>query len=217
MRRRLAAALAAPFLCLSLPEGAFAATVFAEDFETENSAVSAVNFGAFSQFSVVDGSVDYLGARNPWGLSCAGGSKGCVDLDGTTASKVASQFVSRRISFNPGTYSLAFDLGGNQRMNRSDTLEISVGDLLSRRTLTLDRDAPFRTYSFNFTVGAATVAAITFRSPGPSDFVGLILDNVRITDGAPSTDVVETPLPAALLLMLAGLGGIAALPRRRAG
>ena len=208
-RRLLTAGLAA--VLLPLP-AVHASTVFSSDFDAEGDARSAVNFGAFQNFSVEDGAVDYIGARNPWGLKCADGSSGCVDLDGTKSSKIASLFVSRPINLETGRYVLEFDLGGSQRAARRDTVEVSVGDLLRSQSISLAGDAPWRRYSFGFDVASLTAASISFRSPGHSDYIGLLLDNVSLSAVTPAA---ETPLPASLPLLVAGLAGLLGLGRRR--
>lgn len=188
---------------------AAASTIFSSDFEAEASH-SATNFTAFDDFTASEGSVDLIRSGG-WRIACAGGSTGCVDLDGTTRSDPASRFVGREIKFAPGAYRLNFDLSGNQRDARTDQVSVSVGSLLADRRIELAGDAPFRNFAYDFDVSTLTVASVTFLADGASDYVGLILDNVRV-DVLP---VSSMPLPGAAWLLVAGVAGLACARRKR--
>ena len=60
---------------------ASAQVLLSDNFENENGGVGQLNYNAFSNWNVT-GQVDYL--HNYPGLTCAGGSAGCVDLDGSS-------------------------------------------------------------------------------------------------------------------------------------
>lgn len=189
-----------------------AAVVFDENFD-DDAAASTLNFTGFDQFSVLEGSVDYIRSGG-FGIACAGGSGGCVDLDGSTSSTPTSRFASTSLNFLTGVdYTLSFDLSGNQRGGASDTLRIIIDGLLDETIADIAPGAPFATYNFNFTAGADLSAAIVFLMAGTSDFIGPILDNVRLA----SADGREVPLPAAAPLLLFGLAGLYGARRRAKG
>ena len=84
--RMMAKALKVFFMTsLSLPTWstvAQAATVFADNFDADRTGAKR-DFDRFLQFTVSDGTVDYM-RQGTYKLSCAGGKGGCVDLDGST-------------------------------------------------------------------------------------------------------------------------------------
>lgn len=192
-----------------------AAVIFSEDFTGEAAGGTVLNFTAFDQFNVAQGSVDII-ASGGFGITCVGGTGGCVDLDGSTSSNPTSSFVSQAISFQAGfTYSLSFAASGNQRNGATDSINVTIagpGGVLLSETVTLAGNAAFQTFSFLFTATVANLATIGFFTAGPSDFVGLILDNVAVNS---ITNGVEVPLPAAAPLLLMGLAGLGAAARRR--
>lgn len=207
MRKFSAAAGAVAFVLAA--GAAQAAVVFEENFD-DDAASTTLNFTAFDQFTVVEGSVDYIRSGG-FGIGCVGGAGGCVDLDGSTTSTPASRLASTSINFQNGVdYTLSFDLSGNQRGGANDTLRIIIAGLLDETIADIAPGAPFANYSFAFTAGGDLSAAIVFLIAGASDFIGPILDNVRLT----SSDDRIVPLPAAAPLMLLGLAGLAGARRR---
>jgi hypothetical protein len=116
---RYAAILGA--LALSVTSPAFASTVLTDDFNGENSGNTALNYTSFTNWGVTtvsgrtNGSVDVVGTPNPYGITCAGGSGSCVDLDGST-SVSGTIFSLSSFAFAAGQLiTLSFDLSGNQR------------------------------------------------------------------------------------------------------
>ena len=105
---------------------AFATTVLSDDFNGENGGNTALNYTGFANWGVTTvgnpgtsgGSVDVVGTPNPYGITCAGGSGSCVDLDGSTSAS-GTLFSLNSFAFSAGQLiTLSFDLSGNQR-NRS--------------------------------------------------------------------------------------------------
>lgn len=188
-------------------------TVFNDDFEADAAGGSVLDATAFNanKFTRTQGSVDIVRSGD-FQIVCAGGSTGCIDLDGSTSSSQTptSRFESASIQFQPGfSYTLSFDLSGNQRNGSTRTVEVSIPGLLSSQAVALVGGAPFGTYTFGpFDVASLTAASIVFLSPEASNNIGLILDNVVVT-------ATEVPIPGAAALLLAGLGGLAFAQRRR--
>lgn len=99
-------------ICLAGP--AAAATLLNETFDDE-----AANFGTqldfddYSSFFQNIGTTDLISSGSQ-GITCVGGSGGCVDLDGSTAGTPAS-LLEYFFPGEAGHYSISFDLSGNQR------------------------------------------------------------------------------------------------------
>ncbi len=207
MRKLIAATSAAAALGCG---AANAAIIFSEDFTGEAAGGSVLNFTGFDQFTVSQGVVDIISSGG-FGITCVGGTGGCVDLDGSTpGTNPTSELTSTAINFLPGfLYTLSFDISGNQRGQPSDTTQVSVSNgVLAAQSVTLASADPFQTNSYQFSVLAPVLASIIFFTPGASDNFGLILDNVRV-------DAVQIPLPAAAPLLLFGLAGLGAIARRK--
>jgi hypothetical protein len=135
---------------------------------------------------------------------CAAGQGNCVDLDGSTGSgnlPEAGQLDSNTI-FGPGTYTLTFDLAGNQRGAPAQTTVISLGTWST--SLTENASDPWATYTFTFTT--TTGGALQFADLGPSNQQGNLLDNVLLS---------YVPEPATWAMLLAGLGMLGAGLRLR--
>ena len=141
---------------------------------------------------------------------CAPGQGNCVDLDGTTGSgnlPDSGQLTSNG-SFGPGTYTLRFDLSGNERSPSPQTTDISLGAFST--ALTLGEADPWKSYTYFFTT--ATGGNLQFTDLGPSDQQGNLLDNVTLLSGVPE--------PASWAMMLLGVGLIGAgmrMARRKDG
>ncbi len=184
-----------------------AANVFYDDFaygaDTKLNATSA-DFGGNWQIS--DGSVDLLASTSDYGSLCSGFAN-CVDLDGSTNN--AGVFSTTQV-FAPGRYTLAFAMSGNKRGAGDDTVTISLGSF--SYTFTIGQDdfvyggsSQFGTVFKNFVT--TTAGSLSFADAG-ADNQGAILKNVYL-------DTAAVPIPAAGGLLLAALGGLAFLRRKR--
>lgn len=215
-----------------------ATSVLTDNFDSEAGGGSVLNYAGYTNFDVLDGTVDQIHSGYA-GISCVGGAGGCVDLDGSTRNGGTMRTKSS-FGFNAGDIvTLSFDLSGNQRGGSDefsfgflfdspvDALNafvgeaigpglVSVGDFLATSTLTsgvasLPSGAPYTHYSIRFTGGAAG-SLKAYVATSSADNVGPILDNFMIDVSAPAV-----PEPASWAMMIAGfsLAGTA-LRRRRA-
>ena len=127
-----------------------------------------------------------------------------VDLDGSTGygNVPTSGQLESATSFGAGTYTVTFDLAGNQRGAVDQTTTVSLGDGLDK-SITLSSSDPFKLYSYTFTT--TTGGNLFFTESGPSDQQGNILDNVTLNTGVPE--------PATWAVMLLGFGGMGAAMR----
>ncbi len=136
---------------------------------------------------------------------CAPGQGNCVDLDGSTGTgnlPDAGQLTSN-LSFGPGTYTVHFDLAGNERSPSPQTTDISLGSFST--TLSLGEGDPWASHQYTFTT--ATGGNLQFTDFGPSDQQGNLLDNVTLEAGAPE--------PATWAMMLLGVAGVGTMMRGR--
>ena len=190
-----------------LTGSAHAAILFSDNFDAEPGG-SQLNFGAFANWNVVDGTVDLI-ANGGFAITCDGAAGKCVDMDGTSSN--AGRLESKT-TFNlaPGDYVLTFRASGNQRGAAPDSMTFGF-DGFSDSIVGLASDAPFATHTVPFTVVSATSGTIFFDHAGADNF-GIILDSV-VLEGRQATPGV--PEPSTLLFLGTGVVGLGAWFRRR--
>lgn len=186
---------------------AASATVFSEEFDYGTSTIynaDSTDFGG--NWNVSGGTVDYVADGSDFGDLCLG-FKGCVDLDGSTG--VAGNF-STTMVFGPGIYNLRFQMAGSHR-GSTETVTVSLGGLSYDITLGETDVAWNETFGnvFKHIVVGAGGSTLSFQNHG-GDNIGIILKSVFVDQLAP------VPVPAAGGMLVAGLGGLAALRRRKA-
>lgn len=182
---------------------ASAAVVFADDFSSYGSstALNASDSLFGGAWATTGGTVDYLAPPPASFSELCRGFGSCIDLDGSTGDAGVFSTIQ---SFAAGTYALTIQLFGSLR-GSTESVTISMGDWST--TIAGIASGADASGVFNFTT---TGGVLSFANAG-GDNVGAILSNVSLA----STDVAPVPLPAGGLLLLAGLGGLAALRRRK--
>lgn len=203
MKKSFALAVA---LMLGAVVPASSATVFSEEFAYgANTVLNATDPLFGGNWNVTGGTVDYLAEGSGFGGLCLG-FPGCVDLDGST--NMAGKF-STTMVFGPGIYNLRFQVAGSNR-GTTETVTITLGGLSFDVTLGSGDVAfhgSFGTVFQNIVVGAGG-SVLSFQNHG-GDNVGIILKSVFVDQ------VAAVPVPAAGGMLVAGLGGLAALRRRK--
>ena len=171
-------------------------TVFSDTFEGASLALNTVPTG----WTVTDGTVDVV-TSGTYGLTCAGGAGRCVDLDGSTKNPGV---LSRSFASIAGlTYTLSFDLSGNQRTAEEDTVSVMFGSTIA--SFTVAKNDPWLQRQVSYTSLQGGNVMLSFANSG-ADNQGAMLDNVSVT---------AVPEPETYALMLAGLGLMGAIARRR--
>lgn len=221
-------------VALSVP--AQAATVFTDSFDGENGGGTQLNYASFANFGVQSGTVDII-ASGGFGITCAGASGSCVDLDGSTGN--GGTLVSNSsYAFAAGdNVRLSYALSGNQRVGGSDdwfsgftfggTTQINnygfnyfgsdttIGDYFTSSISTstaANLGNAFATRSIYFTAGSAGTLNF-FIGTQSTDNIGPILDNVSL-DITPA-GIGAVPEPATWAMMLLGFGAIGGSIRMR--
>ena len=234
MRIAIAPVVAGLALAFSGAAPALAATIYSNTFDTENGGLTATNYAAFTGISVTDGSVDLVHTGDGYGINCAGGPGGCVDLQGSTSETSRLDIAS--FSFAANTlYTFSFDLSGDQRGGGEDGWFVGVSydsnnvynffrlggafgdaDLLqgfatggSSTGGSLQPSDGFQRYSIGFNLQNAGSATFYIGSNTPGN-VGPILDNVLVESSS-----AAVPEPATWAMMIAGFGLVGGLMRRR--
>jgi hypothetical protein len=193
---------------VAFTSAANAAVIFEDNFDAIGApGVSTLNWGGNADWSIVNGTVDLVSDPNIWGISCEDGQGKCIDLDGSTGN--AGELRTASLVWSSGqTFTVEFDLSGNQRSISDETVQIMVtngNDLVEIIEMTsAGGDANWEHFSFSF-LGNGNLAQLTFANTG-GDNVGAMLDNVRIS---------QVPEPGLLGLFGFGLVGMGALARRR--
>ncbi len=199
-------------IALSAPSQAV--VLLSDGFDADN-ATSVLNFSGLINWTVSDGTIDYIRSGD-YGISCVGGSGGCLDMDGS--SNNAGRITSRAtFSLLPGvTYFVDAAISGNQRVSGSDEISFGFRDadtsnLIGSATLSgIPHSSLFSPISFSFSSSNAHTARLFFEGAG-GDNVGVILDNVLFRDSTTG----NLPEPGALALLGLGLAGIATSLRRK--
>ena len=154
---------------------ASAAVVLVQDgFDSENGGTAALNYSGFANWNVTDGTVDLIGNGSSDVLP---GNGLYVDLDG---SAVDAGTIESKTAFalDPGLYELKFDLAGSQRGD-TNTVTVRLG-VVYVESFTLASSEPFTTITRTVAVASPTTATLSFEHEG-FDFVGLLLDDVRLS------------------------------------
>ena len=185
-------------LCAALaPCAAQADTIiFSDNF---NSSIGGGNVTP-TGWTVAAGWVDVV-YEGTYGGLCATGGGWCVDLDG---SNYQGGTLVKSLNLISGvTYTASFDLAGNQRNAAPDSLTLGFGS--SAQSLILAGNASWATHTITFTPTASGTYNLSFQNGG-GDNMGAMLDNVS---------VAAVPEPETYAMMLAGLGLLGFMARRK--
>lgn len=195
MKKTLAIATLAVFCSASQ-----AAVIFSDNFDANSYGLNTVPTG----WTVTNGTVDIIGAGTPFNL-CGSGYGKCIDLDG---SSMDAGILSTSLNLTAGVqYTASFELAGNQR-GGADTGTVSFGGLsFGSQSLAFALNATdvFSTYQLVFTPGASGAYSLSFSNAG-GDNIGALLDNVLVS---------AVPEPETFAMLLAGLGLVGAVARRK--
>jgi len=181
-----------------------AAPIFSDNFEGY-SAPDVLNWippGA-SGWEVIDGTVDLIQNDGGFFPPVSNGQGHFIDLDGSTGN---SGFFANtnNISLLGGiTYTLSFDLAGNQRGDVADIVTVAFGS--ASQDFSRNSSDPFQSFSLNFTPAGDALYQFGFQD-NSNDNIGALLDNVSIS---------AVPEPETYAMLLAGLGLLGFMARRR--
>lgn len=229
VNKRLVAATVAA-LAAAWAGGAGATTVLSDTFDSET---AALNYNAFANWTVTNGTVDLI-SHGGFGINCFGGAGKCVDLDGSTSD--AGVMTSGTFAFGAGdVVTLTFQARGNDRGGALDTLTAGFNFLAATNGIsfagggfgagggafagetslsfsdTLAASDPYAAYTMGFTAASAGSLSVFFSAAG-GDSVGPILDNVSLDVRTPTGAIPE---PSTWAMMLLGFGTLGAALRRR--
>lgn len=170
-----------------------------DNFDGETATI--LNYNAFANWDVVNGTVDTIGGSFG-GVACAGGVGVCIDMDGSTGD--AGDLVSKAMFYLAAgeTITLSFDYSGNQRNSIPDTMTVSLGSFFSETFSNVPGFQGFQTVTRSFGSGAGGTANLVFSHEG-GDNVGIILDNVKLESN--SDAVIPAPAPVVLMASAVGL------------
>jgi hypothetical protein len=151
-----------------------ATVLFADNFDAENNGAGVFDWTSFANWNVLNGCVDLHG--NGF-VDVQPGTGLYVDLDGSCD---AGGTIETKAAFTlqPGSYVLEFYLAGNQRIESSDTVNVSLGSLYQEQFVMRQRDR-FELRTRNISVPSETSARLRFENLG-GDGRGGLMDLVRL-------------------------------------
>lgn len=163
-----------------------------DDFDDENSGSGETNYSSFTNWEVVQGSVDLIPVNGEFDFLPGNGLY--VDLDGTLPSPQAGWLESTPFPVSKSKqYRVEFWLAGSQRLfgSANNVVDVVFNETLLQ-TIVLPNTAPFTLFVFDgLMVPADSEATLRFQHFG-GDNVGLLLDRVRITEDS-ATGCLITP------------------------
>ncbi len=184
----------------ALSAASHAAVVFTDDFESNAYGLNTVPNG----WTVTNGTVDTIGPL--FYNLCGAGHGKCIDLDGSTGD---AGILSKSLNLTGGVqYTATFELAGNQR-GGSDTGTVSFGFGSNNVTFALAANDAFSSYQLLFTPTTTGLYSLSFSNAG-GDNIGALLDNVAVVN-----QVSAVPEPESFAMLLAGLGLMGAVVRRK--
>ena len=144
--------------------------VFIDDFEAETCGLSMTSL---TKWNVSGSSVDIIGNGCPVPFVNAPGK--VVDLDGTPCTTTTLD-LNTIMDFGPGTYQVQFVLGGSQRGDAPNTVQVTLGSL--NETFTIASNDPLTTYVRSAVV--SSTEKLHFIAPSNGDCIGALLDDVSV-------------------------------------
>jgi hypothetical protein len=184
---------------------ATAVTIYSDNFNTDTPGLNATPSGWSISNSNLNppGTVDIIGSGG-FGITCAGGSGNCVDLDGSTGR--SGNLTSPGLNLLAGqSYTAFFDLSGNQRIaGQTNAVSITFGTTTD--SLSFTGTAAFSTHSVSFEPSVTGTYHLSFLDNSNNN-VGAILDNVSVQAAVPE--------PETYTIMLVALGLVGLVAHRR--
>jgi hypothetical protein len=180
------------------------ALVFQDTFDAENGGVAQFSFAAFSQWNVTRGDVDLIGAN---GLGEFYPGRGLyVDLDGSPGQ--GRMETKSSFDLTPGVYRLSLAVGNNPLLGsivQHNRARVSLAGVFTE-DFARNGVTPLEPLVRLIAVTSPTSSRLVLESLDPTDFAGVVVDDVKLE---------RVPEPACVGLTLAAVGAFARSRRRR--
>lgn len=194
--------LSATAVTLAIGGAASAATIFSDNFDAD---ALGTPQSTLAKWDVTGGSVDVIGTGS---FDFYPGNGNYLDMNGSSLAEGTIQTKGVLGLVSGKTYKLSFSYGTNNNPGPFPVkLTFGLGSLLTTLQI-LAQPSVLQTVTYDIVYdGSGDFISFADTSGTPRDQGGPVLDNVALS---------AVPLPAAGLMLLAGLAGLAGLRRRKA-
>lgn len=205
------ALLATPALADGFQNGSFEQGSFVGNGDNTDSL--GVGSTAMTGWTVVNGSVSWIGTPDPFSVHVKPGNGSYfLDLTDYRDSPPFGGVQQTFDIFQGHSYQVSFDLGSSSDYGLPVSLEASVAGLTFDFSSTATGTNNWETETFTFDSG--DLASVTLALVGTSGRANIGLDNVVVTDLGRTQATGDVPEPSSWAMLLAGFGSVGACLRR---
>jgi hypothetical protein len=173
--------------------------LFSDTFDTENGGIGQFSYTGFAHWDVSRGDIDLIGSPGLGDFYPGNGLY--VDLDGSPGQ---GRMESKSLfQLSPGLYRLSFKIGNNPFLGsivQRNLARVRLADVFSE-DFARNGVTPLEPVTRLISVRSSASGRLVFESLDPTDFAGVVIDDVRLV-------AVPEPISLLLVAMAAAMGSI---------